>query len=94
MGGMKWAVVQHSGFGYAGKPAFKKGLELRIVDTRQAKKVVDAGGVIFGGYPEADNYIFEEMYKDVQGMVPKAPGTFSKQMIDGLRIYVPEPEED
>ena len=86
-----WTIVQHSGFGYAGKPGFKKGLEIRAINTEaQSDKVFKANGVLFDNYLAADDYCEEEGYPTgVTGMYPRAPGSFSTKKIDGLYIYIP-----
>ena len=86
----EYAVVQHSGFGYAGNPQFYKGLEMRSVTTdTQKKKVLDAGGVVLPTYSACDKYCFKEMYGEHEGLIPNARGGFSKKEVDGLCIYIP-----
>lgn len=84
-------IVQHSGFGYAGKPGFEFGLETRILHTKAELAIVrKADGLVFNNYNEAEDFCEEAMYpSDNPGLVPTAKGTFSDKEIDGLRIYVP-----
>lgn len=87
----KWTVVQHSGYGYAGKPGFAKGLEVRVVHTKaEQDKVEKAGGLLFDTYIAADKFGDEAMFPpEVGGMYPQAAGTFASLEVDGLRVYVP-----
>ena len=85
---LKWAIVQHSGYGYKGDPTFEQGLETRQVSTRaEMKKVEKAGGLLFDDYGEAEDFCDEAC--EGPGIVPVAAGTFSEKTIDGLRIYIP-----
>jgi hypothetical protein len=85
----KWTIVQHSGFGYGGKPGFEKAIETRQVSTlKEQTTVLKAGGLLFDDWKTADDY--ENDPKVVgEGMYPRVPGTFSNHEIDGLKIYVP-----
>jgi hypothetical protein len=87
----KWTVVQHSGFGYAEDPTFEHGLEERQVSTRREQDRVErAGGVLFDGYCEAEDFAMSAMYPgEGAGLMPRAAGTFSENKVDGLRVYVP-----
>lgn len=88
----RWAIVQHSGYGYGENPQFRRGLELRQVTTAQERRVREVGGVVFDGYPEADDYALAEMFPPgYDGLTPRAPGSFARRRVDGLRVYVPEP---
>jgi len=65
----KWTVVQHSGFGYGGKPAFEKGLETRMCRTQTEKnRVIKAGGVLFD-YMGAEKFAEKAMYPDTEARV-------------------------
>ena len=88
----KYTAVQHSGYGYAGKPEFKYGLEVRKIDTEAAlNRVESCQGIIFDSWSEADDFCTEEPYpEDYEGLVPQAPGGFAFEQIDGLRVYVPK----
>lgn len=87
-------VVQHSGFGYAGNPEFKRGLETRTVTTKSAlDRVTKTGGIVFTSLIEAEDWIENEQYpQDYSGLIPAAPGAFSPRLIDGLAIYIPATE--
>lgn len=87
-----YTVVQHSGYGYGGKPAFERGLETRNLTTKgEATRVTKAGGLVFDSYAEAEDYAFDEQYREVThgGLTPRAPGSFAAYEVDGLRVYVP-----
>jgi hypothetical protein len=90
-----WTVVQHSGYGYAEDPQFRKGLETRQITTLTEKKsVIKAGGLLFGNYADAEQYCMEEMYPDdYGGIIPVAPGIFSAIAIDQLLVYIPKDKE-
>lgn len=86
----RWTVVQHSGFGYGNKPGFEKALETRQLDTEADQQLVlKVGGKLFDSYTEATEY---EENNVGEGMLPQAPGTFSEEKVDGLRIYIPPTE--
>ncbi len=88
----KYAIVQHSGFGYGGNPQFEQGLEVRSV-TRKADqtKVEKLGGKLFDNYVQADEYADAEPYPaHYGGLIPKAPGRFADFEVDGLRVYLPK----
>lgn len=87
----KWAVVQHSGYGYKGNPQFKAAVETRKLQTVGEVRLVErCGGAVFDSYLEAEEFAEKANYPaDVKGIVPHAKGTFSKLCIDGLRIYIP-----
>lgn len=87
----KWAVVQHSGYGYKGNPQFKKAVETRKLQTVGELRLVErCGGAVFDSYLDAEHFAEKANYPDdYKGIVPDARGTFSKLAIDGLRIYIP-----
>lgn len=86
-----WTIVQHSGFGYGQKPAFKKGIEIqRLTSKSERKKVLEEGGLIFDSYKTTDDFIMEVSYPEGSGLAPNAPGSFSKKKIDRLRIWIPD----
>ena len=87
----KWTVVQHSGYGYAQKPGFKQAVETRALSTvGEVRRVERSGGVVFDSYLLAEEFAEKANFPaDYKGLYPKARGTFSSQMIDGLRIYQP-----
>lgn len=91
MGKHGWTVVQHSGFGYAGNPQFEAGLESRQIESeRQRQKIEKIGGLIFSDYGKAEDFCMDAMYPDTSGgITPNARGTFSKEKVDGLAIYIP-----
>lgn len=87
----KWAIVQHSGFGYSEDPTFRQGLEPKLVTKVTEQRLVEqAGGLLFDGYNEAEDFCDTAMYPPgALGLVPQARGTFSDKEIAGLKIYVP-----
>lgn len=86
----KYTLVQHSGFGYGEKPGFEHAVEEHSVTDREAEKVRKLGGVIFDSYEQAYDAAEHENYPpEVDGVIPQAPGTFSKVLIDGLAVYLP-----
>lgn len=91
MATLKYTMVQHSGYGYAKKPGFEHGVEVRMITTvAEVRKVEKAGGILFDSGAEA--YAFEESAsfpEGHEGLYPKAAGTFSSEKIDGLAIYIP-----
>lgn len=90
-----WTIVQHSGYGYAGKEGFSRAVEIRSVRTVTEKKTVEAaGGVLFASYAVATAFEdTENFFSTNTGLYPHAQGTFSKKEIDGLRIYIPKAAE-
>lgn len=89
----KSTAVQHSGFGYGGKPEFEKGLEVRTVGTKaEQDKVLDAGGVLFDTRAAAEEFCDRAMWPDTRpglDLIPRARGRFSDTEVDGLRVYIP-----
>lgn len=87
----KWTLVQHSGYGYAGKPGFKQGLEVRSLNRKnQLTAVTKAGGMLFDSYMEAHDMMEKLMYpEDYTGIYPQFRGTFSSHQVDGLRVAIP-----
>lgn len=86
-----YTLVQHSGFGYSDKPGFEQAVEIRSVDSvLDRNKVERARGVLIKSYPQIDKLEEQVNYPPgTEGLYPKAQGTFSEAMIDGLRIYIP-----
>lgn len=87
----QWTLVQHSGYGYAGKPGFKQGLEPRSVTRKvQADLVRREGGLLFDNYMEANEMAHNLQYPEgYDGMYPMFRGTFSTHVIDDLKIAIP-----
>lgn len=89
-----YTLVQHSGYGYADKPGFDKGLETREICTRAERNLVErVGGVVYEDYVQADEAAFELMYppgNPPHMLYPCFQGTFSEKKIDGLRIAIPK----
>jgi hypothetical protein len=87
----KWTVVQHSGYGYKGNPQFEQAVETRQLQTLGEQRLVErSGGVVFDSYLIAEEFAERANYPaDYGGIIPDARGTFSKLMIDGLKIYKP-----
>lgn len=87
----KYTLVQHSGYGYGHKPAFKQGLEVRSVTLKSdLNKIVKVGGIVFDTWQEASDAEERLSYPEgYEGMLPIFRGTFSDHEIDGLRIAIP-----
>lgn len=87
----KHTIVQHSGFGYGGDHMFAKGLETRRVATvALARKIEQAGGLLFDSYAKAEDFAEAAMYPpDNSGLIPSARGTFAGLEVDGLALYIP-----
>lgn len=87
----KYTIVRHSAMEHKKDTTFSKGLEVKSVTSKaEEKRVQEAGGVLFDDWNEADDYAQNEMYQPSNlGLIPCAPGTFSKHAIGGLPIYVP-----
>ena len=86
-----YTLVQHSGYGYAGDPGFKQGLESRSLTAADKRRVEKVGGFIFDDYMSAEDAAFKLMYPDPGFyMYPRFKGTFADAVIDGLRIAIPE----
>lgn len=88
-----YTIVQHSGFGYAGKPQFAKGVEaIKLTGSRERRAVEAAGGLLFETYEAAEDYVQKISYPEgYTGIIPLAPGQFSAVKIQGLAVYVPVP---
>lgn len=86
-----YTLVQHSGFGYAAKPAFRQAVEMRMLTRKdELGRVAKAGGLVFNSYGAASDAEEKENYPaDVTGLYPCAKGRFSRLKIDGLAIYIP-----
>lgn len=91
---IRYAIVEHSGFGYKGDVQFSGGLETRSVSTKaEIVKVDDAGGVIFNDYCTAEDFCDWAMYtaSNRTGLIPDARkvGRFARSSIDQLHIFLP-----
>jgi len=86
-----WTIVQHSGYGYAGKDGFRHAVETRAVRTLGEKERVEkAGGLLFASYREADAFSEAANYPEgAESFYTAAKGTFSDKEIDELKIYLP-----
>jgi hypothetical protein len=87
----KWTVVQHSGFGYKGNPQFERAVEVRQIHNQGELRLVErVGGMILDSYMEAEAFAERANYTPSNNsIIPNARGTFSKLMLDDLRIYIP-----
>jgi hypothetical protein len=87
-----WTLVQHSGVRH--DPGFAQAVEEVPITTVAARdRVIRAGGVIYDTYASATRAEYAENYPpEVQGLYPRARGTFSKSVINGRPIYVPRQE--
>lgn len=86
-----YTVVQHTGFGRGRNKQFMLGLESANADRKGiAEKIQKAGGVLFDTYMEAEDYCMTEQYPATyNGIIPRAPGSFSNVVVDGRRVYIP-----
>lgn len=92
---MKWTLVQHSAWAYAGNPQFENAVEeVHVQGPAAEAKILRAGGIVYTDYMVASERAYEENYPpDVWGLCPGAKGTFARTKIDGQRVYIP-PSED
>lgn len=94
---MRYTLVQHSGYGVAGKPEFSRAVEEASVSDskRLAAKIERAGGVLFASGEEAQRYAFEFNYPPgVEGLVPRVRGGFHAEVeVGGLRLYLPSEQD-
>lgn len=85
-----YTLVQHSGYGYADKPGFKRGVESRGIDTAKERDLVKrVGGILVDTHSEVDALEEQVNFPPGTGIYPNAQGTFSDKKVDGLRIYIP-----
>ena len=85
-----YTLVRHSGFGYGGKLAFARAVEMRSLNEAEVREVKAAGGLLFDSYDSANDAEHAENYPPgVTGLIPRCTGTFSKKTIDDLAIYIP-----
>ena len=87
-----YTPVQHSGMGYGDDRNFEKGLETRsLEELKQLQIVMIEGGILFDNLKEAEDYCEYEMYRETEGIIPRAPGTFHEEcLVDGLKLYIPK----
>lgn len=87
-----YTLVQHSGFGFAGKPDFAKAVEeAHVGDLKAVDKIRAAGGLLFLSYGEASRYAHDINYPpEALGLVPRAQGAFHPRLkVGGLPLYIP-----
>lgn len=87
-----YTLVQHSGYGRAGKPDFARAVEEAYVDdVRVLDRVRKEGGLVFISYGEASKYAMEINYPpEAPGLVPRAQGRFHPRLkVGGLCVYLP-----
>jgi hypothetical protein len=85
-----WTLVQHSGV-ETGHDEFAHGTEVRrIINRTEYNLVKKVGGLLFESYGAAIVASDEENYPHGHaGWLPRVPGLFSADTIDGSRIYLP-----
>ena len=90
MGEFGYTLVEHSGSAWGGDPTFARGVEVVGVVTKQQQlRVIEAGGMIFDKWIDADDFSMAVMYpNDGLGLIPKARGTFGP-LVSNLRLYIP-----
>lgn len=87
---LRWTLVQHSAYGYNQDLRFQRAVEERSVEGVALKRVRHVGGVLLPSYTAASDMAEEENYPaSVSGLIPRVDGTFAKEKVDGLRIYIP-----
>lgn len=89
-----YTLVQHSGFGYAGKPGFEQALEVRALATAaERKRAEKAGGIVVDTWGQAEDLAETlDFPPGTEGLYPQFGGTFSSKEVDGLRIAIPKRE--
>ena len=90
----KYTLVQHSGYGYGGKPEFMAAVETRQISGKEIDRVKKVGGVVFDAFHEADEAENRENYPPgVKGIIPRVRGRFHPTAaVDRLKIYLPDPK--
>jgi hypothetical protein len=85
----QYTLVQHSGFRH--DPGFATGVEEAVVTTEAEMATVrKAGGTLYATYREASEAEFKENYPaGYKGLYPKVKGSFSTQLLDGRKLYIP-----
>ena len=75
-------------YGYSGKPGSEHAAETRHISTQtEWHRAEGADGVIFGTCMAAEDFAEAANYPaGTPGIYPRAKGTFSDKLIDGLRI--------
>lgn len=74
-----WTLVQHSGFGYAGRKDMEDFVEARVImSQKELDKINKANGFITDSFKEIEEAEIKFGF-DVKG-------SFAKSKIDGLRI--------
>ena len=96
---MKWTLVQHSAFGYAGNRQFERAVQIEtLTKASEVRAVQAAGGLLFDDYGKASEREFAENYppefdKDKPcvppRLTPMAQGRFSRRTVANLAIYLP-----
>lgn len=85
-------LVQHSGYGYAGKPSFRRGIEICYVHkAAELKRIQRVGGFLFEqGAIKAEDFEDTVGYPPgVKSMAPQCRGTFSTSKIgSGLLCFI------
>ena len=85
---MPYTLVRHSAHPHDYQ--FQRAVESTSVADAEAKKVKKAGGVVFDSYGAASAQEYRENYPpEVQGMIPRCRGSFSRQKVGGLAVYLP-----
>ena len=86
----RYTAVMHSA-GVMGDSRFAEAVEECAVTTgSQVHHVLAAGGILFDSYTAASDFCEWENYPPgVEGLIPHAPGTFSRRGIMGASIYMP-----
>lgn len=80
---MKYTLVQHTGYTVTDHADFEHAVEERAVTPPVARRIQEAGGLVFDTYSEAVDAGEAENYPPgVTGLVPRARGGFRR--VDGI----------
>jgi hypothetical protein len=85
---MKATLIQHSGFTHGGDPRFEHAVESCLLSPKEEKQVQAAGGLLLEIAQVYDREHDENYPPDVNGLIPKVPGSFSKKTVKGSPIYL------
>jgi len=90
----KYTAVRHEAH-YLGNHQFAKCVVHGAITTdKELERVQKAGGVVFDDFIEADDWFYKVNYHaEVEGLVARARGYFSKSVLEGQHIYIPAKED-
>lgn len=86
---MYYTLIQHSGYTIGGNPQFRAAVENASVNNKEAKKIIEVGGLVFNGYGESYDAAHKFNYPlNSSGLIPQADGSFKKVKDVGM-VFVP-----